>query len=101
MATSKGFAMGFLQLAALIVGLIVGISTLSKESVPVIKKIKENQYQNEIVKKATEQSKMNIQYYYRGNDGTYRYYSDASGYYWTRVNIQGTIEYAQNPNISM
>lgn len=96
---TKGFVMGVLQLAIGVVGLIVGLASLSRESAPYINKLREQHRQNEIMRKATEQSRMNIQYIYRGNDGTYRYYSDASGFYWTRVNIQGVIEYAQNPEM--
>jgi hypothetical protein len=95
----KGLFMGLLQLAIGIVSLIVGLATITKESAPYVQKMQEQHHQNEVIKRATNQSRMNIQYYYRGNDGSYRYYSDYSGVYWTRVNIQGIVEYAQNPSI--
>jgi hypothetical protein len=96
---SKGVAMTVLQVAIGIVSLIVGIATLSKESAPYIQRMKEQQYQNEISRLATEQSQMNIQYYYWGNDGVYRYYTDNTGVYWYRINIQGVVEYARHyPN---
>lgn len=91
--------MGMLQLALGIISLIVGIATISKESAPIIQKLQEQHYHNQIVRKATTQASMNIQYVYRGSDVNYRYYSDTSGYYWKRENIQGIIEYAQNPNV--
>lgn len=97
----KGFVMTLLQLAIGIVSLVVGLATLTKESAPYIQKMAEQRRQNEIVRKASEQARMNIQYFYRGNDGTYRYYSDSTGQYWTRVNIQGVYEYAQNPQVPM
>lgn len=96
---SKGFAMGVLQLAIGIVSLIVGLATISKESAPYIQKIQEQNHQKQIIQRANAQSHMNIQYYYRGNDASYRYYSDIHGYYWKRENIQGVIEYAQNPQL--
>jgi hypothetical protein len=102
MATKqKGNFMGILQIVIGVVGLIVGLTTLTKESAPYVQKFIERQHQEEIVKRATVQSQMNIQYIYRGNDGTYRYYSDANGVFWMRVNIQGVVEYAQNPQASI
>lgn len=95
---SKGFAMGILQLAIGIVSLIVGLATISRESAPYIQKAIEKKHQEDITRRANEQARMNIQYIYRYNDGVYRYYSDIGGYYWKRENIQGIVEYAQNPN---
>ena len=91
--------MGILQLAIGIVSLIMGLATISKESVPIIQRIQHQHHQNESIQRANEQARMNIQYIYRGNDAIYRYYSDNSGYYWKRENIQGVIEYAQNPSV--
>jgi hypothetical protein len=42
-------------------------------------------------------AQMNIPWQYRNNDGVWRYYSDPTGRYWTRVNIQGVYEYCENP----
>lgn len=98
---SKGVAVTLLQLAIGVVSLVVGLATLSKESAPYVQKMVEQRRQNELIKKASEQAKMNIQYFYRGNDGTYRYYSDYNGIYWRRENIQGIVEYAQNPQVPL
>lgn len=99
--SSKGSAMGFLQLAIGIIGLVVGLVTLTKESAPYVKRIREQSIQHENMLRATEQANMNLQYIYRGNDGTYRYYSDNSGVYWYRTNIEGIVEYARNPNVPL
>ena len=96
---SKGIAMTLLQLAIGVVSLVVGLATLSKESAPYVQKMMEQRRQAEVARRADQQSKMNLQYHYRGNDGVYRYYSDSTGYYWIRVNIQGVYEYAQNPDV--
>jgi hypothetical protein len=94
----------YLQIAAAIVSLLLGITQMTKESVPFVDKIKQNQQQNEIAKKqreaqskATKIASMNIQWNYRGNDGVWRYYSDMNNFYWCRVNIQGVYEYSENP----
>ena len=58
------------------------------------------QQQEESVKRATEIAQMAIEWQYRGNDGTWRFYSDRSGRYWCRVNIQGVYEYCENPQYS-
>lgn len=91
--------MGILQLAIGIVSLIVGLATITKESAPYYHRMVEQQKRSEIVRCATEQSRMNIHYIYRYNDGVYRYYSDNSGYYWYRINIQGIVEYARVGNV--
>ena len=88
-----------LQLLIGVVSLLVGLSQITKESAPYIEKMSEQHKQAQILKQADEQARMNLQYMYRGNDGVYRYYSDSSNVYWSRVNIQGVIEYARNPNI--
>lgn len=94
----------YLQIAAAVVSLMIGMFNLSKESKPIVERIQENHRQNlivkqqqEIIKKATQISQMNIQWQYRNNDGTWRYYSDPTGQYWCRVNIQGIYEYSENP----
>lgn len=99
--SSKGSAMGFLQLAIGIIGLVVGLVTLSKESAPYVQRVIEKKHQNDSIRRATEQANMNLQYFYRGNDGTYRYYSDSSGLYWYRTNIEGIVEYAQSPSLPL
>ena len=83
--------MGVLQFAMALVGLLVGLSTLGRESTPLINRIMES--------RAEVQSKMDIQYIYRGEDGMYRYYSDSTNFYWMRVSVHGVIEYTQNPQL--
>lgn len=94
----------YLQVAAAVVSLILGVFNLTKESSPVVQRIQENhrhnlliKQQQEAMKKATQISQMNIQWQYRNNDGTWRYYSDPTNQYWCRVNIQGIYEYSENP----
>lgn len=89
----KGVVMGVLQMAMAIVSLLVGLSTLGRESAPLISKVMEQRSVADV------QSKMNIEYIYRSEDGMYRYYSDATNYYWMRVSIHGVVEYAQNPQL--
>lgn len=88
-----------LQILISVVSLLVGLTQITKESAPYIQKYSEQHRQAEIQKQADMQARMNIQYHYRGNDGTWRYYSDVSGLYWCRVNIQGVTEYARNPHM--
>lgn len=94
----------YLQFAAAIVGLVLGIAQMTKESAPLIQKMKENQHQMNLQRqqqqaqmRAAQIAQMNISWQYRGNDGTWRYYSDPANQYWCRVNIQGTYEYSENP----
>lgn len=97
-------ALLYLQIAAAIVSLIIGLATISKESAPLMEKIEESQRQalaRTAQMKALEISRMGIPWQYRGNDGTWRYYSDATGRYWCRVNIEGVQEYSENPQIQM
>lgn len=94
----------YLQIAAAVVSILLGLAQMTKESAPLVEKIQENQRQAALKRekdsaalKAAEIASMTIQWQYRGNDGTWRYYSDFSGRYWCRVNIQGTQEYCENP----
>lgn len=82
--------MGILQIAIAIVSLLVGLSTLGRESAPLISKV---------IEQRAVQSKIDIEYIYRNEDGMYRYYSDSTNYYWKRVSIHGVVEYAQNPEL--
>lgn len=91
--------MFYLQIAAAVVSIVLGLAQMTKEGVPLVKKIQENQRQTEVKKKACMIASMNIPWQYQGNDGTWRYYSDPSQTYWMRVNIQGTCEYSENPRI--
>jgi len=94
----------YLQIAAAVISVLLGLAQMTKESQPLVQKMQENrqqallkQQQEEAVRKATEISQMAIQWHYRGNDGTWRYYSDPTGRFWFRTNIQGTCEYSENP----
>lgn len=94
----------YLQIAAAVVSILLGLAQMTKESQPLVQKIQDNrqkelarQQQDEAVRRATEIAQMGIQWQYRGNDGTWRFYSDQSGRYWCRVNIQGVYEYSESP----
>ena len=95
----------YLQIAAAVVSLIIGLATITKESAPLVEKIQERQRQAAVQAqaeacrvRALQIAQMNIQWQFRGHDGTWRYYSDGSGRYWFRTNIQGVQEYCENPN---
>lgn len=95
----------YLQIAAAIVSLILGLANISKESAPLVERLKENHHQMELreqveaaQKRALQIAQMGINWQFRGHDGTWRYYSDGSGRYWFRTNIQGVQEYCENPN---
>lgn len=95
----------YLQIAAAVVSILLGLAQMTKEGQPLMQKIQEsrqqallNQQQEEAVRRATEISNMGIQWQYRGNDGTWRFYSDHTGRYWCRVNIQGVYEYTESPH---
>lgn len=93
----------YLQISAAVVSLLLGLFNLSKESAPLIQKMQTNQNlrrQEENARKATEIAQMQIQWQYRNNDGVWNYYSDPTGRYWCRVNIQGICEYSENPEYS-
>jgi hypothetical protein len=85
---AKECKMQIVQFAIGIIGLMIGLSTLTKETVPQIQKIMHGYSENS-----------QIQYFYRGEDAMYRYYSDNTGVYWSRVSHQGVIEYAKNPEL--
>jgi len=94
----------YLQIAAAVVSILLGLAQMTKEGQPLVQKIQEDRQQAVLKKhqedartRATEISQMAIQWNYRGNDGTWRYYSDPTGRFWFRTNIQGTCEYSENP----
>ena len=94
----------YLQVAAAVVSILLGLAQMTKESQPLVQKIHENQqqallkkHQEDAIKKASQIASMQIQWQYRGNDGTWRYYSDQTGRFWCRVNIQGVYEYCESP----
>lgn len=98
----------YLQIAAAVVSLLLGLAQMTKESQPIVQKIQERQHQAEVQQQQTEAQKraraiagMNISWQYRGHDGTWRYYSDPTGRFWSRVNIQGVYEYCENTQIQM
>jgi len=94
----------YLQIAAAVVSLFLGLAQMTKESQPIVQKLQERREKAEVLRQQTEAhrkaemiSQMNIPWQYRNNDGVWRYYSDPTGRYWTRVNIQGVYEYCENP----
>ena len=91
--------MFYLQLAIGVISLLVGLAQITKEGTPIVKQVVQQHQQIVAQQRAARQAQMDIQYQYRGNDGSWRYYSDQTGTFWTRVNVQGVIEYAQNPNM--
>ena len=98
----------YLQIAAAVVSLILGLAQMTKESQPIVQKMQERRRQAEIhcqqieaQKKAQMIAGMGINWQYRGNDGAWRYYSDSTGQYWCRVNIQGVQEYCENRPVQM
>ncbi len=93
----------YIQIAAAVVSLLLGLAQMTKESQPFVQKIQESRHNAEIqrqkdeaYKKAQSIAQMNIPWQYRGNDGTWRYYSDPTGRFWARTNIQGVYEYCEN-----
>jgi hypothetical protein len=97
-----------LQIAAAVISILIGLATITKESAPLMEKVQESQRQAAIAKqqemactRAAQISQMNIQWQFRGHDGTWRYYSDGTGRYWFRTNIQGVCEYSENPQVQL
>lgn len=100
--------MFYLQVAAAVVSLIIGLATITKESAPLVERVQEKQRQavhqaqvEYAQRRAAQIANMGIQWQFRGHDGMWRYYSDASGRYWFRTNIQGVQEYSENPQIQL
>jgi hypothetical protein len=96
----------YLQIAAAVVSLLLGLAQMTKESAPLVQKVQENQRQAEIRRqqeqaqmRAQQIASMGINWQYRGNDGTWRYYSDHTGRFWSRVNIQGVYEYCEDSRV--
>lgn len=94
----------YLQVTAAVLSLLLGLFNLSKESAPLFQKIQENRQKNiqerlreESARKATEIANMGLEWQYRSDDRLWRYYSDPTGRYWCRVNVQGIYEYSENP----
>ena len=79
----------YLHIAAAVVSILLGLAQMTKESQPFVEKYQENrqqallkQQQEEAARRAGEIAGMAIHWQYRGNDGTWRFYSDQSGRYW-------------------
>ena len=94
----------YIQIAAAVVSLFLGLAQMTKESQPIVQRLQERRekaealrHQTEAQRKAEMISQMNIPWQYRNNDGVWRYYSDPTGRYWARVNIQGVYEYCERP----
>lgn len=98
----------YLQIAAAVVSLLLGIAQMTKESQPLVQKMQERldlglmrRHQAEAQRKAHMIASMGIKWQFRGHDGTWRYYSDPTSRYWSRVNIYGVHEYSENPQTQM
>jgi hypothetical protein len=94
----------YIQIAAAVVSLLLGLAQMTKESVPLVEKVQESQRQaalqrqiEEAARRASQIAQMDIQWQYRGHDGTWRYYSDPAGRFWFRTNIEGVREYTEHP----
>lgn len=101
-------ALLYLQIAAAVVSLLLGLAQITKESSPFVQKIQENHQQSVLIKqqesakkRALEISQMQISWQFKGHDGNWRYYSDPSGRFWARVNIAGVYEYCESPVYQM
>jgi hypothetical protein len=79
--------MAYVQLAFGIVSLLLTLSGAATQALPMLKTL---------VNKSSNQQ---IQYQYRGQDQFFQYYSDETGRYWSRVDRNGVVQYAQNPNM--
>ena len=98
----------YLQIAVAVVSLLLGLAQMTKESQPLVQKIQERHRQAEIQHQQIEAQKkaqmiagMGINWQCKGHDGTWRYYSDPTGRYWSRVNIQGVYEYCESRPVQM
>jgi hypothetical protein len=74
--------MQIVQIVAAIISILLGASQVAKEVAPLIP------------------GKSQPQYVFRGEDAHYRYWSDASGRYWCRMDRQGQVQYAENPEMT-
>ena len=73
--------MQIVQIVSLIISILLGASQVAKEVAPLI-------------------PKSQPEYVFRGEDAQYRYWSDSSGRYWCRMDRQGQIQYAENPEMT-
>ena len=92
--------MAYLQLAFGVLSLLLTLMGSINKNNPNIQALvnasnKLNQNLNQSVSPVVPQ----IQYQYRGQDEYYQYYSDSTGRYWSRVDRNGVVQYAQNPNM--
>jgi hypothetical protein len=99
----------YFQVIAAVVSILLGLTQITKEGVPLINEAVEKKHQSDAIKKielekqeaqnrANRIANMNIQWVFRNYDNNWRYYSDSTGTYWCRVNLAGVTEYSQNPN---
>jgi len=91
----------YFQIAAAIVSILLGLTQITKESAPIVSSVIEKRHEENLQKqvqaRANTIANMNINWAYRGHDGSWRYYADPTNTYWCRVNIEGIQEYSQNP----
>lgn len=99
----------YFQVIAAVVSILLGLTQITKEGVPLINEAVEKKHQMDALKKienekqeamnrASRIASMNIQWIFRSYDSNWRYYSDNTGTYWCRVNLAGVYEYTQNPS---
>jgi alpha-beta hydrolase superfamily lysophospholipase len=89
--------MMYLQVASAVIGLLFGLVQISKESIPLLKKAQDHISQD-AVQKANIIHNMKIEWIHRGRDNNWNYYSDPTGRFWARVDLNGICEYSENPN---
>jgi len=85
------------QIAVGVASLFLALLQGAKETQPYVQQYKEHQKIEHAKHTAAVIAGMNLQWQYRGNDGVWRYYSDPTNRFWSRVNIQGVTEYSENP----
>jgi len=83
--------MAYVQLAFGIVSLLLTLSGAATQALPMLKTL--------VNKSSNYQVSQQIQYQYRGQDQFFQYYSDETGRYWSRIDRNGVVQYAQNPNM--
>ena len=91
--------MFYVQLAIGIISLLMGVTQLAKEGTPVVQQAVNYSQQVIAQQRAAQQAQMDLKYHLRNQDNDWAYYSDDTGRYWARINRQGVIQYAQNPNM--
>jgi len=85
--------MAYLQILILVIGLLVNVVNLGKETVPVVCGL----VCSDSSQKALFISRLGIDWRYSHRDEIWVYYSDYTGRYWCRLNSSGICEYCERP----